>query len=135
MWFSGVFANTKALTPTLCILAKTSGLSGCCYIPFSLIDAPSFHWCDKRKWAFDIQLKQLLRILCAFSRKIAPVLKCKNVCCSLALNLCLDQGRRSCPMDIVIPKKIAGTIGLRRQGVTTNHMPKFQVATMSLEVA
>ena len=38
-------------------------------------------------------------------------------------------------LDIVIPKKIAGTIGLRRQGVTTNYIPKFQVATMSLEVA
>ena len=35
----------------------------------------------------------------------------------------------------MIPKKIAGTIGLRRQGVTTNYIPKFQVATMSLKVA
>ena len=32
-------------------------------------------------------------------------------------------------------KKSLGTIGLRRQGDTTNYIPKFQVAKMSLEVA
>ena len=38
-------------------------------------------------------------------------------------------------VDNVIPKKSLGTIGLRRQGYTTNYIPKFQVAKMSLEVA
>ena len=33
-WFSGVFANTVALTPTSYILVKTSGLGGCFYVPF-----------------------------------------------------------------------------------------------------
>ena len=40
-----------------------------------------------------------------------------------------------CAVDNVIPKKSLGTIGLRRQGDTTNYIPKFQVAKMSLEVA
>ena len=35
----------------------------------------------------------------------------------------------------VVPKKSLGTIGLRRQGDTTDYIPKFQVAKMSLEVA
>ena len=35
----------------------------------------------------------------------------------------------------VLPKKSLGTIGLRRQGDTTDYIPKFQVAKMSLEVA
>ena len=35
----------------------------------------------------------------------------------------------------VVPKKSPGTIGLCRQGDTTDYIPKFQVAKMSLEVA
>ena len=39
------------------------------------------------------------------------------------------------PLGNVVPKKSLGTIGLRRQGDTTDYIPKFQVAKMSLEVA
>ena len=39
-----------------------------------------------------------------------------------------------CTVDNVIPKKSLETISLRRQGDTTNYIPKFQVAKMSLEV-
>ena len=42
LWFSGVFANTIALTPTLCTLVKTSGLGECCYVAFSLLGPSSF---------------------------------------------------------------------------------------------
>ena len=46
-----------------------------------------------------------------------------------------DLGVRLWAVDNVIPKKMLGTIGLRRQGDATNYIPKFQVAKMSLEVA
>ena len=49
---------------------------------------------------------------------------------------CTDKKlKRNWALDNVIPKKSLGTIGLRRQGDTTNYIPKFQVAKMSLEVA
>ena len=38
-------------------------------------------------------------------------------------------------LDNVIPKKSLGTKSLCRQGDTTNYIPKFQVAKMSIEVA
>ena len=41
----------------------------------------------------------------------------------------------ACGLGNVVPKKSLGTIGLRRQGDTTDYIPKFQVAKMSLEVA
>ena len=40
-----------------------------------------------------------------------------------------------CPVDNLIRKKSQDPIGLQRQGVIVNYIPKFQVATMSLEVA
>ena len=33
-WFSGVFANTVALTPTSCIPLESSDHGGCYYVPF-----------------------------------------------------------------------------------------------------
>ena len=38
-------------------------------------------------------------------------------------------------LDNLIRKKSQDPIGLQRQGVIVNYIPKFQVATMSLEVA
>ena len=40
-----------------------------------------------------------------------------------------------CTVGNVVPKKSLGTVGLRRQGDTTDYMPKFQVTKMGLEVA
>ena len=40
LWFSGVFANTVALIPTLYILVETSCLGECCYVP-----SESIFWC------------------------------------------------------------------------------------------
>ena len=42
LWFSGVFANTVALIPTLYILVETSCLGECYYVPFSLLGPFSF---------------------------------------------------------------------------------------------
>ena len=47
--------------------------------------------------------------------------------------MCLECGQ--CLLDILIRKKSLDPIGLHGQGVIANYIPKFQVATMSLEVA
>ena len=52
LWFSGVFANTIALTPTLCILVTTSGLFWCYYVPFSLLGLSSFLLEQAKVWCF-----------------------------------------------------------------------------------
>ena len=39
------------------------------------------------------------------------------------------------PLDILIRKISQGPIGLHGQGANANYIPKFQVSTMSLEVA
>ena len=46
----------------------------------------------------------------------------------------LDHGKDYI-LDILIRKKSLDPIGLHEQGVIANYIPKFQVATMSLEVA
>ena len=51
-WFSGVLANTVALTPILCIPVKTSELGGCCYVPFSLLGPSSYLWVKAKVWFF-----------------------------------------------------------------------------------
>ena len=43
--------------------------------------------------------------------------------------------RAVCVLDILIRKISLDPIGLHGQGAIVNYIPKFQVATMSLEVA
>ena len=50
-------------------------------------------------------------------------------------HFCRKPLQYGCLLDNLIRKKSQDPIGLQRQGVIVNYIPKFQVATMSLEVA
>ena len=51
------------------------------------------------------------------------------------VNVDLYQELKQCTLDILIQKKSLDPIGLDGQGIIANYIPKFKVATMSLEVA
>ena len=97
LWCSGVFANTIAFTQTLPILIKTSGLGGCCYVPFSSLGPSSYLWAKSKLLCFRcLTQPRNIVALTPFHKKYVSVkysffLRNKNFKRSLNRNTCNTQ--------------------------------------------